>query len=121
MLIFFRSCHKRFSVKNTVHKNFVIFTGKHLCWSLFLIKLQAFRHATLLKRESNRYVPVINAKFLRTLILKDSCKQRLLKIYLLFRFLENNLEVAVCHHSAFCKILRKANISESLFNEAAEL
>ena len=24
-------------------KNFAIFTGKHLCWSLFLIKLQAFR------------------------------------------------------------------------------
>ena len=22
-------------------KNFIIFTGKHLCWSLFLIKLQA--------------------------------------------------------------------------------
>ena len=26
-----------------VLKNFAIFTGKHLCWSLFLIKLQAFR------------------------------------------------------------------------------
>ena len=24
-------------------KNFAIFTGKHLCWSLSLIKLQAFR------------------------------------------------------------------------------
>ena len=22
-------------------ENFIIFTGKHLCWSLFLIKLQA--------------------------------------------------------------------------------
>ena len=29
------------------------FTGKHLCWSLFLIKLQAFRTAPLLKRVSN--------------------------------------------------------------------
>ena len=26
-----------------VLKNFTIFTGKHLCWSLLLIKLQAFR------------------------------------------------------------------------------
>ena len=26
-----------------VLKNFVIFTGKHMCWSLFIIKLQAFR------------------------------------------------------------------------------
>ena len=28
-----------------VFKNFVIFTGKHLCWSLFLIKLQTFRNS----------------------------------------------------------------------------
>ena len=27
-----------------------IFTGKHLCWSIFLMKLQAFRPVTLLKR-----------------------------------------------------------------------
>ena len=31
-------------------KNFAIFTGKHLCWSLFLIKL---RPAILLKRDFN--------------------------------------------------------------------
>ena len=29
------------------------FTGKQLCWSLFLIKLQAFSPAILLKRDSN--------------------------------------------------------------------
>ena len=29
--------------KKAVLKNFAIFAGKHLCWSLFLIKLQAFR------------------------------------------------------------------------------
>ena len=29
--------------KKSVPKNFPIFTGKHLCWSLFLIKLQAWR------------------------------------------------------------------------------
>ena len=32
-------------------KIFAIFTGKHLCWSLFLIKV--FRPAALLKREYN--------------------------------------------------------------------
>ena len=36
-----------------VLKNVAIFTGKLLCWSLFLIKLQAFRSATLLNRDSN--------------------------------------------------------------------
>ena len=34
-------------------KNFAIFTGKHLCWGLFLIKLPAFSSATLLKKVSN--------------------------------------------------------------------
>ena len=34
-------------------KNVAIFTGKHLCWDLFLIKLQDCRAATLLKRDSN--------------------------------------------------------------------
>ena len=33
-------------MKKGVLKNFTIFTGKHLCWSLFLIKLQALRAAT---------------------------------------------------------------------------
>ena len=36
--------------KKAVFKNFAIFTGKHLCWSLFLIKLQALRTATLCER-----------------------------------------------------------------------
>ena len=36
-----------------VLKNFAIFAGKHLCRSVFLIKLQAFKSTTLLKRDSN--------------------------------------------------------------------
>ena len=38
-------------MKRAVVKNFAIFTGKHLCWSLFLMKLQAWRPAILLKRD----------------------------------------------------------------------
>ena len=34
-------------------RNFAIFTRKHLCWEAFLIKLQAFRPVTFLKRDSN--------------------------------------------------------------------
>ena len=41
-----------FSKKGAL-KNFANFTRKYPCWSLFLIKLQAFRPATLLKRDSN--------------------------------------------------------------------
>ena len=39
--------------KEAALKNFSIFTGKHLYWSLFSIKLQAFRSATLLKTDSD--------------------------------------------------------------------
>ena len=49
-----------------VLKNFAIFTGKHLCWSLFLIKPHDSSPATLLKRDSYTGVPVNIAKFLRT-------------------------------------------------------
>ena len=38
--------------KKAVLKNFAIFRGKQLCWSPFLIKLQAFRPAALLKKDS---------------------------------------------------------------------
>ena len=48
--------------------NFAIFKGNHMCWSLFLIKLQA---TLLKKRLQNRYVPGNIAKFLRTAFLTD--------------------------------------------------
>ena len=42
--------------KKGVLNFFANFTGKHLCWSLFLIKLQAFSPVHLLKRDSNEGV-----------------------------------------------------------------
>ena len=39
--------------KKKIRKIFAIFTGKHLCWNLFLIELQGFRSAALLKTDSN--------------------------------------------------------------------
>ena len=38
-----RSSRSQMFFKIGVLKKFAMFTGKHLCWSLFLIKLQAFR------------------------------------------------------------------------------
>ena len=40
-------------MKIAVLKNFAMFKGKHLSWSLFLTNLQAWRSAILLKRESS--------------------------------------------------------------------
>ena len=46
--------------KKGVLKNFASLTEKHLCWSLFLIKLQAWEPPTLLKRDSNTDVFLSN-------------------------------------------------------------
>ena len=48
-----RSNHLQMFFIISVLKNFPIFTGIHLCWSLFLIKLQVLKPVTLLKRDSN--------------------------------------------------------------------
>ena len=54
--------------KYVVLKNFAKFTGKHLCWSLFLDKVATWRPATLLRnRLQRRYFPVNFAEHLRIL------------------------------------------------------
>ena len=58
--------------KKSCSKNVANFTGIHLCWSLFLIKLQA-RPAIL----QHRCFPVKFATFLRTSLLKDICERLL--------------------------------------------
>ena len=64
--------------KKAFRKHFAIFKGKHLCWSFFLIKLQAGRSPTK--------VPSGNiAKFLRTPVLKNIC-ERLFLIKVCFNF-----------------------------------
>ena len=52
----FRSSRSIMSFKIGVFKNFAIFTGKDLCWSLFVIKSPACKLANLLKRDSNTSV-----------------------------------------------------------------
>ena len=45
-------CHSQIFSKIVALKKFTIFTGKCLCWSLFLMKLLDFRPGTLFKRDS---------------------------------------------------------------------
>ena len=49
----FISSRSQMSFKIDVFKKFAIFTGKHLCWSLFVIKLPASKPANLLNKDSN--------------------------------------------------------------------
>ena len=63
----FKRSHLRCFVKKGVLENFAKFTGKHLCQSLFLIKLQSSGLQRYLKRDSGTGVFLwILWKFLRT-------------------------------------------------------
>ena len=54
------SCSQIISKIDRCLKIFAIFIGKHLCRSLFLITLHAFRHATVFKKVSSTGVFLIN-------------------------------------------------------------
>ena len=68
-----------------VFKKFLIFTGKHLWWSLFLIKSQACRFIE--KRIQHWCFPLHVRKFLRTPILKNISERLLLIILLVQQFI----------------------------------
>ena len=51
-----RSSLSQIFFKIDVLKNFANFKGKHLCWSLFLIKLQVFK--PIIKRPQHRCFPL---------------------------------------------------------------
>ena len=74
---------------------FAIFTGKHLCWSLFFIKLQAFRPK---KKLQYKCFPMNIAKFLRTPILKNICERLLL--FVSYHQPQTLIKVLICRF--FC-------------------
>ena len=64
-----------------VLKDFAIFTGKQLYWNLFFNKVADLKACNFIKKRlQHRCFPVNTAKYLGP-ILKDICKQLLLKIY----------------------------------------
>ena len=69
---------ENFYKKNPVLKNFAIFTRRSPYWSLFFLKLKAFRSATLLRRDSKTCFLVNMIKFLRAPILKNISERLLL-------------------------------------------
>ena len=62
-----KSSRSQIFFKIGVLKNVAIFTAKHMCWSLFLMKLQAWRAATSSKRDSNTSVFLWAASFIEHL------------------------------------------------------
>ena len=75
-----RSCRSEMSCKKGVPKNFTKFTGKHLCWSLFLIKLQAVRLVQLIKKRLQiKGFPVSFGKNFKNTFLREYHRWLLLK------------------------------------------
>ena len=83
----FRSNHWRCSVRN-----FATLTEKHLCQSLFLVKLQTSSPAKM--RLWHRCFPVNFAKFLRTPFLRSTSGRLLLQFVILhFKDLKFRLKI----------------------------
>ena len=93
--------------KKGVLENFAIFTGKHSYWSLFLIKLQAWRPATLLKKRLQyRCFPVNIPKFLRTAFFIEHLQWLLLLLYLLYSVAMLSVASVVIWFYLFDPVLR---------------
>ena len=89
MNLSYRISHQRCSLKKVFLKNFIKFSGKHLCWSLFFNKVSGMRPATLFKKRlQQRCFPVNFVKFLRTPFLQNTSRQLLLFVI--------NLTVSFC-------------------------
>ena len=68
--------------KKTVLKNLLIFTEKHLEWSLFFNKNAGLQGCNFIKKRLQHWRFLANiAKFLRALILKHICGQLLLRVF----------------------------------------
>ena len=95
-LSFVRSNRSQTFFKMDALKNFANFTGKKLCWSPFLIKLQTFKK----RLQQHRCFPVKFHKFLRASFLKE------LLWWLLLEW--------VCKGTSLVKILRFCYIKGKL-------
>ena len=106
-----RNSHQRCSIKKGVLKNFIKFTGKHLCQSFFFNKVSGLRTAALLKKMLwHRCFPVNFAKFLRT------------------PFYRTLLDVCFCNLFSNCvaqihveKLLRKYHMKVPLVSETQRI
>ena len=75
----YRSSHSQMFYKIGVLKNFTKFIGKHLCWSHFLIKLQAPKVCNFIKRPLYRCFPVNFVEFFKTPFSKNTSGRLLLR------------------------------------------
>ena len=74
-----RSSHQKCSIKKGVFKNFVKFTGIHLCQSLFFNKVAGLKPVTLLKKRPwHRHFALNFAKFFKNIFSQNTSGRLLL-------------------------------------------
>ena len=85
----FRSSHWRCSIKKAIFKHFVIFTGKHLCRSLFF-KVAGHQACNFIKKRlQHKYFRANVEKFIRRPILKNVSE----RLHCWKVFCENDFEI----------------------------
>ena len=98
LLLILKSSYPRCTVQKVVLKNFANFTGKHECWSLFLIKLQG---CNFIKKNFRRSCFSVRlAKFLRKPFFKNICEWLLLYLHFIFSVTFMEVETLVLSGSA---------------------
>ena len=94
-----RSSRSQMFFKIDVLTNFAVFTGKHLCWSLFQIKLQAFE-----------CFPVNIAKFLRAAFLQNTSGGYFFRCSVLYYIFQKTLLIILQLQIAFVVLKPKINL-----------
>ena len=122
-----RSSRSQLFLKKVALKKFANFSGKHLCWNLFLIKLQGFRPEI-----QHRCFPVKFTKLLRTSFLYNTsggCFCMLLVLLLFCNVIQTSMCQAVylqmftrCLHDTFGKLFIriKVQMGEVQLNSAVQ-
>ena len=116
-----RRSRRLYYAEKAVLKNFANVTGKHLCWSLFLMKSYAFRPATLLKRDSKIDLFLVKfAKFLRTPIFKNICERLLSSSYDLHKNVSHVKKNCQRTCAKFMNYLKRFHIIATLENPSKD-
>ena len=103
---FYRSNHRRCSVKGVLRKVFAKFKGKHLCQRLYFNKV--CRPKAVKKRLWHKCFPLNLAKFLRTPLLQNT--SRWLLLLLAFQKQPQEVLYEIRCSWKFCKIYRKTTV-----------
>ena len=105
----------RSSIKKDILKSFLIFTEKHLCWSLFLNKNAGLQSWNFIKKRIQRRCFLVNTgKCLRTPVLKNICERLFERFTTRANKITSNIET---EEDIFSKKLQRDHFKSQLLGE----